>query len=78
MMKGPVFVETEMTQPARVPADSLPADPYAPYRPVYAWVFQAWLVMFLFVICMALIFYLYPHACQGRSPSSVEIQPSFA
>ena len=51
-----------MTQPARAPADSLPADPYPPYRPVYAWVFQAWLGRFLFVICMALIFYLYPHA----------------
>jgi hypothetical protein len=62
MMKLPVFVEQEMTQPAKAPAETLPADPYPPYRPVYAWVFQAWLVMFLFVICMALIFYLYPHA----------------
>lgn len=36
----------------------LPPDPYPPYRPVYAWVFQAWLLMFLGVICCALIIYL--------------------
>ena len=34
------------------------ADPYPPYRRVYAWLFQAWLIMFLGVICFALIFYL--------------------
>jgi hypothetical protein len=33
-------------------------DPYPPYRKVYAWVFQAWLLMFLAVICCALITYL--------------------
>ncbi|MDY3557893.1 hypothetical protein R5W23_005742 [Gemmata sp. JC673] len=37
---------------ASVAAESLP------YRKVYAWVFQAWLVMFLGVICAALAFYL--------------------
>jgi hypothetical protein len=39
---------------------SQPAKPEAPlpYRKVYAWVFQAWLVMFLGVICCALLFYL--------------------
>jgi len=36
-------------------------DPYPPYRPIYGWVFQSWLIMFLAVICLALIFYLYPH-----------------
>lgn len=40
------------TPPAPVP------DPYPPYRRVYAWVFQSWLIMFLSVICVALIFYL--------------------
>ena len=35
-----------------------PSDPYPPYRRVYAWVFQAWLIMFLAVICGALVFYL--------------------
>mgnify|MGYP001050166835 CR=1 FL=1 len=35
-----------------------PPDPYPDYRPIYGWVFQAWLVMFLSVICLALVFYL--------------------
>jgi hypothetical protein len=35
-----------------------PPDPYPDYRPVYGWVFQSWLVMFLAVICLALVFYL--------------------
>jgi hypothetical protein len=35
-----------------------PVDPYPPYRRVYAWLFQAWLIMFLGVICCALVFYL--------------------
>lgn len=48
-------------RPKTEAAQELPADPYLPYRPVYAWVFQAWLVMFLAVICLALIFYLFPH-----------------
>jgi hypothetical protein len=34
------------------------AEPPLPYSKVYAWVFQAWLVMFLGVICAALMFYL--------------------
>jgi hypothetical protein len=37
------------------------AEPYPEYRPIYAWVFQSWLVMFLAVICLALLFYLFPH-----------------
>ena len=53
-----------MSQPAKTqpqaapPPATLPADPYPPYRPVYAWIFQAWLVMFLGVICCALLIYL--------------------
>ncbi|MCS7020824.1 MAG: hypothetical protein NZ703_13260 [Gemmataceae bacterium] len=38
--------------------EDYPTPPYPPYRPVYGWVFQAWLVMFLAVICLALLFYL--------------------
>lgn len=38
--------------------DALPPDPYPDYPPVYAWLFQSWLVMFLAVICLALLFYL--------------------
>lgn len=54
-----------MSQPVKpLPVGSTPAAPPlvdeqpAPYRRVYAWVFQAWLVMFLGVICCALAFYL--------------------
>jgi hypothetical protein len=50
-----------MSQPAKAPPQTPAApipDPYPPYRRVYAWVFQAWLVMFLGVICAALVFYL--------------------
>lgn len=43
--------------PAKPDSHPVP-DPYPPYRRVYAWVFQAWLVMFLGVICCALVFYL--------------------
>ena len=35
-----------------------PAEEPPPYRRVYAWVFQAWLILFLGVICGALIIYL--------------------
>lgn len=45
-----------MSQPAKPPQPS--SEPPAPYRRVYAWVFQAWLVMFLGVICCALFLYL--------------------
>jgi hypothetical protein len=45
-------------QPASTPPATPTADPYPPYRRVYAWLFQAWLIMFLGVICCALIFYL--------------------
>lgn len=49
-----------MTQPAKPnpPAAAPAADPYPPYRRVYAWLFQAWLVMALGVVCCALVFYL--------------------
>jgi hypothetical protein len=50
-----------MTQPNKTQQSQQPApvaDPYPPYRRLYAWLFQAWLVMFLAVICGALIFYL--------------------
>ena len=52
-----------MAQSSRfeVRQESMPADPYPDYRPIYAWVFQSWLVMFLAVICLGLIFYLVPH-----------------
>ena len=52
-----------MPQPVKPEAmsASVPADPYPDYRPIYAWVFQSWLVMFLAVICLALVIYLFPH-----------------
>ena len=40
-------------------------DPYPPYRRVYAWVFQAWLIMFLGVICLALVIYLLSYIPRG-------------
>ena len=45
-------------QPQAQPPAPPPADPYPPYRRVYAWVFQAWLIMFLGAVCAALVFYL--------------------
>ncbi len=42
-----------MTDPANVPEPPAP-----PYTRAEAWVFQAWLVMFLGVICCALALYL--------------------
>jgi len=39
-------------------AEALPADPYPDYPVYYTWFFQAWLVMFLSVICLALLMYL--------------------
>lgn len=50
-----------MTAPKKTPAivdSSLPPDPYPDYRPIYSWLFQAWLIMFISVICLALIIYL--------------------
>ena len=48
-----------MTQHAKPePHPTTPPNPSPPYRRIYAWVFQAWLVMFLGVICCALVFYL--------------------
>jgi hypothetical protein len=37
---------------------NVPPDPYPDYRPVYNWLFQAWLIMFLAVICLSLGIYL--------------------
>jgi hypothetical protein len=48
--------QTPAPAAAPVPAPEPTAVP--PYPRVYAWLFQAWLVMSLFVICCALIFYL--------------------
>jgi hypothetical protein len=46
-------------KPQQTPAPAAPAPTETPpYPRVYAWLFQAWLVMSLFVICCALIFYL--------------------
>lgn len=39
-------------------ASAAGTDPYPPYRRVYAWVFQSWLLMFVAVICCSLLFYL--------------------
>lgn len=52
-------------QPATAPAPTPAADPYPPYRRVYSWIFQAWLIMFLGVICCALIFYLLSYIPRG-------------
>ena len=38
--------------------EPLPPDPYPDYPRVYGWLFQAWLIMFLAVICCALGLYL--------------------
>ncbi|AMV26401.1 hypothetical protein VT84_18530 [Gemmata sp. SH-PL17] len=49
-----------MSQTAKpqVPTPITASEPAPPYRRVYAWVFQAWLIMFLGVICCALLSYL--------------------
>jgi hypothetical protein len=53
------FCEKEETAVNQSPKPHpVSADPYPPYRRLYAWLFQAWLVMFLGVICCALVFYL--------------------
>jgi hypothetical protein len=49
---------SQQIKPAPQPYPPLPPDPYPDYRPVYGWLFQAWLVMFLLVICLALVSYL--------------------
>jgi hypothetical protein len=58
-------VEAEEVMPhptkSEVPQENATAEPYLEYRSIYAWVFQSWLVMFLAVICLALLFYLFPH-----------------
>lgn len=38
--------------------DAVPPDPYPDYPRPYAWFFQSWVIMFLAVICIALLFYL--------------------
>ena len=50
----------DMSQPAKAEAvaEPLPPDPYPDYPAPYAWFFQSWLIMFLAVICLALLFYL--------------------
>ncbi|MCE9564885.1 MAG: hypothetical protein K8U57_22865, partial [Planctomycetes bacterium] len=55
------FIEVmQMAEPMKpVPvAEPLPPDPYPDYPIVYSWFFQSWLIMFLAVICLALVFYL--------------------
>jgi hypothetical protein len=50
-----------MSQPTKTLAASdtpLPPEPYPDYRPVYGWLFQAWLIMFILVICLSLAIYL--------------------
>lgn len=44
------------TSPA--PEPNVPPDPYPDYAPIYGWLFQSWLVMFLAVICASLVIYL--------------------
>jgi hypothetical protein len=50
-----------MSQSTKAPVvteSPLPPDPYPDYRPVYGWLFQAWLIMFISVICLSLVIYL--------------------
>ncbi len=47
-----------MSQPLKPQTAPETAETAPPYRRVYTWMFQAWLVMFLGVICIALVFYL--------------------
>lgn len=48
-----------MSQPAKLPpTEPVPADPYPDYPSGYGLFFQAWLILFLVVVCFALVFYL--------------------
>ena len=50
-----------MSQPTKtetIAESAVPPDPYPDYRPIYSWLFQAWLIMFISVICLALLIYL--------------------
>jgi hypothetical protein len=50
-----------MSQPTNTqsPApEAMPPDPYPDYPRGYSWLFQTWLILFLAVICLALLFYL--------------------
>jgi hypothetical protein len=49
---------TSTTQSKEFNSPNVPPDPYPDYAPIYSWLFQAWLIMFLAVICLALLFYL--------------------
>jgi hypothetical protein len=49
---------TPAAKPEAVPQANVPPDPYPDYAPVYGWVFQSWLIMFLAVVCIALVIYL--------------------
>ena len=56
------------TKPQQQPPAPV-ADPYPPYRRLYAWLFQAWLVMFLTPFALnlvAAILQKYPYAACGR------------
>jgi hypothetical protein len=60
--KENAMAESAKPQPTQ---ETFPPDPYPDYRPVYSWVFQSWLIMFLAVICLALFFYLIPYLKSG-------------
>lgn len=49
---------SQPNKPIAAAESQFPPDPYPDYRPVYNWLFQAWLIMFIAVICLSLIIYL--------------------
>ena len=50
---------SQPTKPQPIPEPTtVPPDPYPDYRPIYGWLFQAWLIMFLAVVCLSLVVYL--------------------
>jgi hypothetical protein len=49
---------SQSAKPQATPEPTVPPDPYPDYRPVYGWLFQAWLIMFLAVVCLSLVVYL--------------------
>ena len=48
----------QQLKPKETVESNVPPDPYPDYAPVYGWLFQAWLIMFLAVICLSLVIYL--------------------
>jgi hypothetical protein len=52
--------------PPEPAAEPLPPDPYPDYPRAYVWFFQSWLVMFLAVICLALLMYLGTYIPRGE------------